>query len=88
VPTRDAGRARKREQTVWQRRFWEHLIRNDDDYAAHLDYIHYNPVKHGFVAAAGDWPHSTFHEWVARGVYASGWGSDEAPELPPWAGGE
>ena len=88
LPSRDASRRRKREQTVWQRRFWEHLVHDDEDYGTHLDYIHYNPVKHGFVLTAGEWPHSTFGEWVARGVYPGGWGSDREPKLPPWSGRE
>ena len=84
----NASRAAKGEQTVWQRRFWEHLIRDTRDFAAHVDYIHYNPVRHGLVAAPRDWPHSTFAEWVARGVYEPDWGSDEMPKLPDWVGGE
>jgi putative transposase len=76
------------EQTIWQRRYWEHLIRNDRDFAAHLDYIHLNPVKHGLVAAPRDWPHSTFMDWVARGTYDPMWGSDDMPPLPEWAGRE
>ena len=80
-----ASRRSKGEQAVWQRRFWEHVIRNDDDYAAHIDYIHYNPVRHGFVAAARDWAYSSFLEWVERGVYEPYWGSDEKPPLPEWA---
>ena len=80
-----ASRRAKGEQAIWQRRFWEHLIRNEDDYAAHIDYIHYNPVRHGLTAAARDWPHSSFSEWVERGVYEPYWGSDEMPPLPKWA---
>ena len=49
---------------MWQRRFWEHLIRDEMDLARHLDYIHYNPVKHGYVANVVDWPYSTFHRYV------------------------
>lgn len=52
---------RKRERNIWQRRFWEHLIRDDEDMAAHIDYVHGNPVKHGLVADMGDWPYSTLH---------------------------
>jgi putative transposase len=59
---------------VWQNRFWEHLIRNDHDFQNHLDYIHYNPVKHGLVANPGDWPASTFHRYVKAGLYPANWG--------------
>jgi REP-associated tyrosine transposase len=85
---RNASRTAKGEQAVWQRRFWEHLIRDQRDFAAHVDYIHYNPVRHGLVAAPRDWPHSTFVEWVARGVYELDWGSDEVPTLPDGIGAE
>jgi len=64
----------KRESTVWQRRYWEHQIRDDVDFQRHVDYIHFNPVKHGLVRRVGDWPHSTFHNFVARGVHPPGWG--------------
>jgi len=70
---RSKVRMAKGERGVWQRRFWEHAIRDEQDYARHVDYIHYNPVKHGYVTRAADWPHSTFHRYVARGDYASDW---------------
>lgn len=54
---------RKGERGVWQRRFWEHTIRDDDDLSRHVDYIHFNPVKHGYVAGPDDWPYSTWREW-------------------------
>jgi len=60
---RSASRAARREAAVWQRRFWEHLIRDDADYQAHVDYIHYNPVKHALVENIEDWPWSSFHRW-------------------------
>jgi putative transposase len=82
------SRGRRGEQMIWQRRYWEHTIRDQNDFQAHLDYIHINPVKHGFVAAARDWPHSTFHAWVERGAYDVTWGSDEMPVLPEWVGRE
>jgi putative transposase len=85
---RTRGRLAKGEQAVWQRRYWEHTIRDERDFQAHLDYIHINPVKHGLVAAARDWPYSTFLAWVERGVYDPWWGSDEMPPLPEWAGRE
>ncbi len=64
----------RKEGSIWQRRFWEHLIRDDDDFAKHMDYIHWNPVKHGFVPRVIDWPYSTFHKLVAQGVYPPDWG--------------
>ena len=85
---RSDSRIAKGEQGVWQRRYWEHMIRDERDFQAHLDYIHINLVKHGLVAAASDWPHSTFLAWVERGTYEPWWGSDEMPPLPDWVGGE
>jgi putative transposase len=82
------SRAAKGEQAVWQRRYWEHTIRDESDFQAHLDYIHINPVKHGLVAAARNWPYSTFSEWVERGVYDPWWGANEMPPLPKWVGRE
>jgi putative transposase len=68
-----ASRARRGYRGVWQKRFWEHHVRDDDDFANHLDYIHYNPVKHGLVTCPHLWPWSTFRKWVARGIYPSDW---------------
>jgi putative transposase len=82
------SRIAKGEQAVWQRRYWEHTIRDERDFQAHLDYIHFNPVKHGLVAAPREWPHSTFLSWVERGVYDAWWGSTDMPPLPEWAGRE
>ncbi len=56
----------KREKGIWQRRFWEHQIRDDIDMQRHVDYVHFNPVKHGLVARVRDWPHSSFHQYVER----------------------
>ena len=67
------ARAERGERGIWQRRFWEHTIINETDYAAHLDYIHLNPVKHGLVANAIDWPYSSFHRYVAAGIYNPDW---------------
>jgi putative transposase len=64
------------ERGIWQRRFWEHTIRDDRDYARHLDYIHFNPVKHGYVPRAADWPYSTFHTYVRDGVLPLDWAED------------
>jgi len=64
----------KRESGVWHRRFWEHLIRDDRDFRHHMDYIHYNPVKHGLVSCPHLWPHSSFAHWVQEGAYFADWG--------------
>jgi putative transposase len=74
------SRQTKRERGIWQRRYWEHQIRDEDDLARHVDYIHYNPVKHGWVRQAADWPHSTFHEYVRRGMIPPDWGGCMAGE--------
>jgi len=66
-------RVRRGERGVWQRRYWEHLIRDERDYAAHMDYVHINPVKHGLVPCVADWPYSTFHRLVEEGIYAKDW---------------
>lgn len=63
----------RRESTIWHRRFWEHRIRDEHDFARHCDYIHFNPVKHGQVRRVGDWPYSTFHRYVRHGIYAHDW---------------
>jgi putative transposase len=65
--------ARRGERGVWQRRYWEHTIRDDRDYAAHVDYTHFNPVKHGYVDHPADWPFSTFRRCAAAGMYPGGW---------------
>jgi putative transposase len=85
APGRNESRRLKGEQAIWQRRFWEHCVRDDADFARHLDYIHLNPVHHGLTTAPRDWPHSSFRIWVEREVYDETWGSDAAPELPEWA---
>ena len=75
------SRLKHRDGGVWQRRYWEHRIRDEKDYQNHVDYIHYNPVKHGLVDSVGDWPYSTFHRDLKAGVYPVGWvgrGVDES----------
>lgn len=72
-----ASRAKRQERGLWQRRYWEHLIRDEADFAAHMDYVHINPLKHGLVARVADWPYSTFHRLVAAGVYPVDWAGDE-----------
>ena len=56
-------RVERSERGVWQRRYWEHLIRDEQDLLAHIEYIHRNPVKHGYVENTSDWPHSSFHHY-------------------------
>ena len=68
------SKRRHRESTIWQRRYWEHQIRDEEDFARHMDYVHYNPVKHGYCELVIAWPYSSFHRLVARGVYAMDWG--------------
>ncbi len=72
------SKRRRNESTIWQRRFWEHKIPDKQDYERHMDYLHYNPVKHGYVKNVKDWPHSTFHRYVSQGVYGQNWAGDEA----------
>jgi REP-associated tyrosine transposase len=66
LPECAKGPGRKRERGVWQSRFWEHCIRDDDDLARHIDYIHFNPVKHGLVDGPDDWAYSTWAKWTAE----------------------
>jgi putative transposase len=61
---------------LWQKRFWEHTIRDERDFEAHVNYVHINPVKHGYVARAIDWPHSTIHRYVKNGMLPSNWACD------------
>lgn len=71
-------RAKKGERGIWQRRFWEHVIRDERDYERHVDYIHYNPVKHGQVKRAADWPYSSFHKYVERGIHNLEWAANDS----------
>ena len=68
------SRSKRRERGIWQRRFWAHLIVDQNDLNQHIDYIHWNPVKHGFVQKVADWRYSSFHQFVKQGVYPSTWG--------------
>ncbi|HYE36063.1 REP-associated tyrosine transposase [Methylocaldum sp.] len=70
---RSKVRIARGERGIWQRRFWEHAICDEEDYAAHMDYCHINPVKHGYVQRVAEWPYSTFHRYVERGVYPLNW---------------
>ena len=75
----DAATARG-ESTIWQRRFWEHRIRDEVDMQRHMDYIHFNPVKHGHAENAATWPYSTFGRYVRNGMYAQDWGGSAGIE--------
>ena len=72
------SRKQKSERGIWQRRYWEHLIRDELDYERHVDYIHYNPVKHGYVDKAFDWPYSSIHRFIEKGIISSDWGVGES----------
>ena len=80
VPS-NPSQASKREKGIWQRRFWEHCIRDELDWRNHLDYIHYNPVKHGLITRVCDWPYSSFHRFVERGWYSEDWGGEVSVEV-------
>ena len=71
-----SSRAGKGERGIWQRRYWEHTLRDERDFERHADYIHFNPVKHGHVSRVSDWPHSTFHRMVRLGIYPQDWAGD------------
>lgn len=77
---RNASRRAKGERGIWQRRYWEHLIRDERDFAHHVDYIHYNPVKHGHVNRVADWPYSSFHRYVRNGTLPLDWGVEAKAE--------
>jgi putative transposase len=64
------------EATLWQRRYWEHTIRDEKDFERHVDYIHFNPVKHCLVGRVRDWPYSSFHKYVRQGVLPEDWAGD------------
>lgn len=71
-------RIKKGERGIWQRRFWEHAIRDERDFGRHADYIHYNPVKHGHAQRTADWPFSSFRRYVERGICPLDWGGSDA----------
>lgn len=70
---RGASRITRGERGIWQRPFWEHRIKNERDLTAHMDYVHLNPLKHGYVSRIIDWPWSTFHHCVRAGIYPMDW---------------
>jgi putative transposase len=78
---RNESRIKQGEAVVWQRRYWEHMIRDEDDLRRHEDYIHYNPLKHGLVQRVVDWPWSSFHRYVKMGYYESDWGGAVGQEV-------
>jgi len=67
------SRRKHHESDVWQRRFWEHTIRGEADFEQHLNYIHYNPVKHGLVSCPHLWEYSSFHRWGQKGMFINDW---------------
>lgn len=71
---RSKSRVQKGERGIWQRRYWEHLILDERDFEQHVDYIHYNPVKHGYVNRASDWAYSSIHRYIAAGMIDRDWG--------------
>ena len=77
-----SSRIKKKEQGIWQRRFWEHWIRDEADLRRHVEYIHYNPIKHGYVQSLKDWKYSSFLKYVDDGLYPANWGESS----PAWAG--
>ncbi|MDC9729221.1 MAG: transposase [Methyloprofundus sp.] len=73
---RSFAQVKRGERGIWQRRYWEHLIRDEVDYKNHMDYLHFNPVKHGWVERAIDWQYSSFHRCISQGIYPENWASD------------
>ena len=78
---RSTSRKDKGERGIWQRRYWEHLIRNEEDFARHADYIHINPVKHGCAKQVAEWPHSSFHRYARAGILPMDWAGNAVEEL-------
>jgi putative transposase len=76
------SRQKREESNLWQRRFWEHLIRDERDFEMHCDYIHNNPVRHGLCATPQDWQFSSIHQFTTQGIYPANWGIDKFPEIP------
>ena len=74
--SRSASKIAKRERGLWQRRYWKHAIRDDADLERHVDYVHFNPVKHGCVSQVRNWPFSSFHRYVESGILPTDWGGD------------
>ena len=90
-PTNEASptsRQKKKEKSIWQRRFWEHLIRDQQDLNRHIEYIHFNPVKHGLASAPANWAYSSFKRYVDKGIYDVKWGSGVKVEFDGTVGYE
>ncbi len=85
---RSPSKRKKNEHAIWQRREWEHKIRSQEDFNRHVDYIHFNPVKHGLAVRPADWEWSTFQRYVDLGFYELGWGDQEPPNIRKLNGGE
>ena len=69
------SRRTKGERGIWQRRYWEHMIKDENDFAQHVNYIHFNPVKHGYVQSPVDWPYSSIHQYIRDGILQADWAS-------------
>jgi len=76
----DLKRRPNGELALWQRRYWEHTIRDEADFGRHIDYVHFNPIKHGLVRRVRDWPHSSFHRYVREGVLPDDWAGIAGPD--------
>jgi putative transposase len=85
---RNASRVKRNEAAIWQRRFWEHTLHDEADLQRHVDYIHYNPVKHGLVKNVADWPWSSFSRYVRLGFYESSWGQGIGEQIKEMETGE
>jgi putative transposase len=85
---RNPSRVKRGEAAIWQRRYWEHTIRDEADLNRHLDYLHYNPVKHGLVKWVSAWAYSSFHRYVKMGYYERDWGDTVGEEVMRLACGE
>jgi putative transposase len=88
VLEKNASRVKREEVSLWQRRFWEHTIRDEQDLHNHIDYIHYNPIKHGLVKNVREWEDSSFHRFVEQGLYEIEWGEGEEKKLKSMDFGE
>lgn len=78
------SRRKHRDSVIWQRRFYEHQIRDERDFERHVDYVHFNPVRHGHAESAAAWPFSTFHRYVRDGVYAGDWAGGRDISVLEW----
>ena len=76
------SRKKRGERSLWQQRYWNHWIRDEQDFAAHCDYIHYNSAKHGLCKLPQDWPFSSVHRFIQQGIYPSHWCRDQSPVIP------